>query len=442
MSIFNTILTEESIFIYPANQHVSKDAVIHQLCTAVAENLGEYDATRIEALVQKREISLSTRLSPLLAVPHTIIPGSKDNSMAAAVIPQGIDWDSDRSNPVKLVVLLAGGRAHHLKILSELAAVLQKEELLNHLVAASDVSDFLSMLHHPEEIPDRGNSDRLNLSSLFFHEALRIRDSIESSRLILHADAIDNDAFLESLVKGTDVIVATSREGRFHTRFSDEYRLFVMPVKGIKRSVQVQFTLLFLLSHKILDPADTIVNVFGQPGSGLLDSIRLTCLKDMDIPFSSETTGFPEDLEISTITRILQIATQLAVEGREGKPVGTLFVVGDFERVKHFTRQMIANPFHGYPRVDRNILDPSLEETVKEYARIDGAFIINDDGTIESAGTYVSGQPSSEEMHSGLGARHAAAQGISAVSSALAVAISESTRKIRVYKSGRLIMEI
>jgi len=53
MSIFNTILTEESIFIYPANQHVSKDAVIHQLCTAVAENLGEYDATRIEALVQK-----------------------------------------------------------------------------------------------------------------------------------------------------------------------------------------------------------------------------------------------------------------------------------------------------------------------------------------------------------------------------------------------------
>jgi diadenylate cyclase len=442
MAIFNTMLSEKSIFIYPADQRVSKDAVLHKLCTAVAENLGEYDATRIEALVQKREISLSTRLSPLLAVPHTIIPGSKDNSMAAAVIPQGIDWDTDRKNPVKLVVLLAGGRAHHLKILSELAAVLQKEELLNHLVAASDVSDFLSMLHHPEEIPDRGNSDRLNLSSLFFHEALRIRDSIESSRLILHADAIDNDAFLESLVKGTDVIVVTSREGRFHTRFSDEYRLFVMPVKGIKRSVQVQFTLLFLLSHKILDPADTIVNVFGQPGSGLLDSIRLTCLKDMDIPFSSETTGFPEDLEISTITRILQIATQLAVEGREGKPVGTLFVVGDFERVKHFTRQMIANPFHGYPRVDRNILDPSLEETVKEYARIDGAFIINDDGTIESAGTYVSGQPSSEEMHSGLGARHAAAQGISAVSSALAVAISESTRKIRVYKSGRLIMEI
>jgi diadenylate cyclase len=442
MAIFNTMLSEKSIFIYPADQRVSKDAVLHKLCTAVAENLGEYDATRIEALVQKREISLSTRLSPLLAVPHTIIPGSKDNSMAAAVIPQGIDWDTDRKNPVKLVVLLAGGRAHHLKILSELAAVLQKEELLNHLVAASDVSDFLSMLHHPEEIPDRGNSDRLNLSSLFFHEALRIRDSIESSRLILHADAIDNDAFLESLVKGTDVIVVTSREGRFHTRFSDEYRLFVMPVKGIKRSVQVQFTLLFLLSHKILDPADTIVNVFGQPGSGLLDSIRLTCLKDMDIPFSFETTGFPEDLEISTITRILQIATQLAVEGREGKPVGTLFVVGDFERVKHFTRQMIANPFHGYPRVDRNILDPSLEETVKEYARIDGAFIINDDGTIESAGTYVSGQPSSEEMHSGLGARHAAAQGISAVSSALAVAISESTRKIRVYKSGRLIMEI
>jgi len=136
------------------------------------------------------------------------------------------------------------------------------------------------------------------------------------------------------------------------------------------------------------------------------------------------------------------VATQIAVEGREGKPVGTLFVVGDYEGVMQYTRQMIANPFHGYPREDRNILDPSIEETVKEFARIDGAFIINGDGTIESAGTYLSGQPTAEEMHSGLGARHAAAQGISAVSSALAVAISESTRKISVFKSGRLIMEL
>ena len=442
MTIFSRMLTEGSVFFYPAGQGVSKDEVIQSLCKAVAADLGGMDAAQVESLVQKREASLSTRLSPLLAVPHAVIPHSKDNRMAVAVIPDGLDWDSDRENPVRLVMLLAGGREKHLKLLSEMAAVLQNEELLERLISALNAAELISILRQPEET--RGNiyHDRLGISSLIFNEAVRIRNSIDSARLLLHADAIEDDEFIESLVEGTEAIIVTSREGRFDSRPTDGNSPIVMPFKGVKRSAHVQFTLMYLLSRKVFSQTDIIVNVFGQPGSGFLDSIRLTRLEDAEIPFSSATEGFPEDLEISTFTRVLQVATQIALEGREGKPVGTLFVVGDYDGVVQYTRQMIANPFHGYPREDRNILDPSIEETVKEFARIDGAFIINGDGTIESAGTYLSGQPTAEEMHSGLGARHAAAQGISAVSSALAVAISESTRKISVFKSGRLIMEL
>ncbi|MCF7945207.1 MAG: PTS sugar transporter subunit IIA, partial [Spirochaetia bacterium] len=82
MTIFSRMLSEDSIFIYSADQQVSKDDVIQQLCAAVAEDLGGIDADQIEALIQKREVSLSTRLITLLAVPHAVIPGSKDNKMA------------------------------------------------------------------------------------------------------------------------------------------------------------------------------------------------------------------------------------------------------------------------------------------------------------------------------------------------------------------------
>ncbi len=438
------MLSPDSIFLYSAGSPVDKDEVLRRLCGAVAADLGGMDTGQIEALVQKREVSLSTRLGPLLAVPHAVIPGIKENRLAIAVIPEGVDWDSDRDNPVRLVVLLAGGRDRHLQLLSEMAAVLQDEELLRRLISTASAADFLSLLGQPEqEASDPFYHDRLGLSTLIFREAARIRDSVESARLILHSDAIDDDSFISSLVKGTDAIIVTSREGRFDPRFIAEYNPVVMPFKGVKRSAHVQFTLMYLLGRKVVNQNDIIVNVFGQPGSGFLDSIRLTHLdREGDIPYTAQAGGFPDDLELSTFTRVLQVATQLAVEGREGKPVGTLFVVGDYEGVTKYTRQMIANPFHGYPREDRNILDPSIEETVKEFARIDGAFIINGDGTIESAGTYLSGQPTADEMHSGLGARHAAAQGISAVSSALAVAISESTRKVSVFKSGRRIMEL
>ncbi|MCF7953504.1 MAG: PTS sugar transporter subunit IIA, partial [Spirochaetales bacterium] len=333
MTIFSRMLSEDSIFIYSADQQVSKDDVIRRLCAAVAEDLGGIDADQIEALIQKREVSLSTRLNTLLAVPHAVIPGSKDNKMAVAVIPGGLDWDSDRNNPIRLVVLLAGGRGNHLKILSEMAMTLQDEELLQRLVSALNAADFLSLLQQPEEFPDSLYHDRLGFSSLIFHEAVKIRDSIESARLILYADAIEDNEFIESLVKETDAVIVTSREGRFDSGFSDENSLIVMPIKGVKRSAQVQFTLMYLLSHKVLSPADIIVNIFGQSGSGLLDSIRLTHLMDMEIPFTSQTEGFPEDLEISTFTRVLQVSTQIAAEGREGKPVGTLFVVGDYEGV-------------------------------------------------------------------------------------------------------------
>lgn len=43
----------------------------------------------------------------------------------------------------------------------------------------------------------------------------------------------------------------------------------------------------------------------------------------------------------------------------------------------------ISGPvFSGLVEADRNILDPNLEKTLKEYAKIDGSFIIRDDGTL------------------------------------------------------------
>lgn len=74
---------------------------------------------------------------------------------------------------------------------------------------------------------------------------------------------------------------------------------------------------------------------------------------------------------------------------------------------------------------------------MKEFAKIDGAFVIRDDGVILSCGTYITGAPKSERLHSGLGARHTAALSITTVTGAFAVAISESTRKITVFHAGK-----
>jgi DNA integrity scanning protein DisA with diadenylate cyclase activity len=140
--------------------------------------------------------------------------------------------------------------------------------------------------------------------------------------------------------------------------------------------------------------------------------------------------------------RTLTLAAQLAVEGREGRPVGALFVLGDSAAVLAQSRSLILNPFHGHPEQERNILDPRLEETIKEFAALDGAFIVRGDGVVLTAGTQLLSIGPPIRLPGGLGTRHAAAAGITASTGAVAVCISQSTGTVSVFKSGRLVADI
>jgi len=138
---------------------------------------------------------------------------------------------------------------------------------------------------------------------------------------------------------------------------------------------------------------------------------------------------------------VVDIAMELAREGREGKSIGCLFVVGDAQKVMEFSRPMILNPFHGYPEDQRMITDPNLAETVKEIAQIDGAFVIRFDGMILSGGRHIDTSAKGVKLPKGLGARHIAAASISKTTEAVAVTVSSSTRTVRIFRKGKIAME-
>ncbi|HVC97726.1 MAG TPA: diadenylate cyclase [Pirellulales bacterium] len=140
--------------------------------------------------------------------------------------------------------------------------------------------------------------------------------------------------------------------------------------------------------------------------------------------------------------RALTIATQLAVEGREGRPVGTIFVVGDAQRVMERSHNLVLNPFHGYPEADRSILDLRLEETIKEFAAIDGAFVVRGDGVLLTAGAQLISTTLVTTLPKGLGTRHAAGAAITVSTGAVAIVVSGSTGTVSVFKSGQMVIDI
>ena len=89
------------------------------------------------------------------------------------------------------------------------------------------------------------------------------------------------------------------------------------------------------------------------------------------------------------------------------------------------------------------MLDPALEETIKEFSALDGAFVVRGDGVVLTAGSHLMPSPAaSARLASGLGTRHGAAAGITASTDAVAVCISQSTGTVSVYRSGRLVTDI
>jgi DNA integrity scanning protein DisA with diadenylate cyclase activity len=155
-----------------------------------------------------------------------------------------------------------------------------------------------------------------------------------------------------------------------------------------------------------------------------------------------EPVVLPPDVRPEVFERILTLATQLAAEGREGRPVGVLFVLGDSDRVLAQSRRLVLNPFKGYPESERNLLDPDLEETIKEFAALDGAFIIRGDGVVLTAGAQLMPTVPHARLPGGLGTRHAAAAGITASTEAVALCVSQSTGTLSVFMAGKLVTDL
>lgn len=142
-----------------------------------------------------------------------------------------------------------------------------------------------------------------------------------------------------------------------------------------------------------------------------------------------------------TLEEVVMLSVELAREGREGRKIGTMFVVGEVDAVLERSRPLLLDPLYGHPAELRHVSLPEFRETVKELAQLDGAFLVSDDGTFVSAGRYVDVELSGDNFLGGLGTRHAAAASISAVTGAIPVVVSQSSI-VRVFAGGEVRAEI
>jgi diadenylate cyclase len=296
---------------------------------------------------------------------------------------------------------------------------------------------------------DKTTTSRTSIEKIngaMIKHAREIAHEIEATAVLIYVDLIKSRKNMEALMKGGRCILAARIQDAIDDLKLEEGlkdRIIHVPYINLSRLSQVKVAAILALSNRLIKIGDRLVCLCGSLKTGILDFLMVVEIGGEFEALLSKNPALPNQMEFSHVfDRLLTLSIELAGEGKEGKPLGTIFVLGDHEKVIELSSQMVFNPFANVPEEERNILDPRLKETVREFASIDGAFIIRDDGVVLAAGRHLKASAEDADLPQGLGAKHRAAAGITSLTNALALVISESTGDVRIFSSGKIFMEI
>lgn len=147
------------------------------------------------------------------------------------------------------------------------------------------------------------------------------------------------------------------------------------------------------------------------------------------------------NINLDTLNHVISLAVEISREGREGRKVGTMFIVSDEKKVLERSKCLILDPLQGHPEERKYINSPDMRETIKELSQLDGAFIVSDSGVVVSACRYINASSKNLDIPLGLGSRHMAAASITKETGSVAVVVSESS-VVRIIDDGEIISEI
>jgi len=288
--------------------------------------------------------------------------------------------------------------------------------------------------------------DAENMTRTVLQHAQRMAHEWNANAVIVCADVFSSPTeIVRHFSSGPTLktVIATRDSQPFRNTLSDSFEILQIPNVDLTRMGQIKMAILLGVSRGRLLRGDKLICLSGIARSGNLDTLLFTKVgEEFEMFAAAGGEQLGEHRNPETFEKVLDISLELGREGRAGKPVGAIFVIGDTERVEEFSEPLMLNPFQGHPEEQRNILAPSLRETVKELSALDGAFLIRDDGVVEAAGVFLRSVISGSVLPGGLGARHRSAAAITAATNATAVTVSESTGSVTVFREGKIITQI
>ena len=414
----------------------------------LAVSVSKFPDLKPEVLLRSlmhREGTMTTYLGNGVSLPHVRVKMSRPYVLAVGRSKVGIRHDGGASDERIhfILMLIAGENARsYLQVLASLARLLKEPEFIDSLLLAPDLDDLyaklIAGLGGITARPVQAQQNRVN--RLMLREAERVAKGASCGALMVFGDTFVGGIEAGMLQPKLKTILITRNlieAGDDHHEFTE-----TIQVRSFSKArlAQLRSAMLVGLTRGIISFNDRVCCIGGITGSNQFDTlVGGDVERGVQTPLTGHAELLPPDVKPEVLERIIAVATELAVEGREGRPVGCLFVLGDNTRVEKLIKPLVLNPFYGYKEEDRNILNPFMDETIKEFSSIDGAFIIRGDGVVLSAGSLLQATDSDHALPSGLGSRHAAAAAISVATDCISIVVSSSTGQVNLFRRGVML---
>ena len=242
---------------------------------------------------------------------------------------------------------------------------------------------------------------------------------------------------------GASMLVAADEEEHLEGAADHGLEPVLLDVAGLPVHERLTQALLECVAAESIAPEAQVVAVYSGFEAGTADSVSVLRLEEhLGQLTSRDLRNLETKVPLETLKIVVDLAVEIGREGREGKPVGTLFVVGDTRKVLQSSHATGFDPVRGYSRSERKLTDPRVREGIKEIAQLDGAFVVGPDGTVEGAARYIDASAESVSVAKGLGARHWAAAAITRRTKSVAVAVSETNGTVRIFQNGDVVLRI
>jgi DNA integrity scanning protein DisA with diadenylate cyclase activity len=271
--------------------------------------------------------------------------------------------------------------------------------------------------------------------------AVRLAAAAEADAILVVLDGPTDWAQLRQRSGSQKVLVAADQLDELAEAAEHGLAAIVIEKEDAPVFEKLTQALLESVAQEILLPGAEVIAVYSGFEAGKIDSISHIHLEEhLGRLTARDLRKLETTVPLETLKTVLDLALEIGREGREGKPVGTMFVVGDTRRVLAHCHPAGFDPVKGYNRRERNLEDARVREAIKEIAPLDGAFIVSPDGTVEKACQLVDALHVNLTLSKGLGSRHWAGAAISKSTGAIAVVVSESSGTVRLFQNGEVVL--